>query len=541
MHKSARDVLLLSVLSAIGLACGMVTQSALGHCFGAGAVLDLFFGTQALPKLVFGQLAFALGTAFLPVLSHAAGEDHRSGQRFASTFLSSVLLVGLLLAGLMVLAARPLVDALLPGVRPAQMGLAVRLFQLSVLASLLHALFQIVALMHHQRGQFLLVGTLPLIVSGTSMGAVLLFAHHRGVEAVALGLVAGHLLKLAIAARGVLSGFRVRLDWGDPALRRAFRTASPLLATSAVAKLDPVIERFVASSLAVGGISSLAFAGKVIGSLSGIMTTGISTVVFPRLAALHAEQRVEDVGATLARSVVQTFLLILPVAAFLAAFRLELIAALFQRGRFAPETTLLVSETTLAYTGVLIFGGVGSVLTRGFYVRGNTALPAAISTAGTFLFLGLALLLGRVMGVPGVALGYSIEFVFGFALVVWLLGRTYTTFRPGHILQRALEYAGWAGVSALTAHWLNRLALHGSPLASHVGASLWLQLASGAVVCFALYGTALYAVRDPEAMAVAALLPFQPGPIVDRGAQIRRRLGSAARRPQSAVRGAQRP
>jgi putative peptidoglycan lipid II flippase len=502
MHKSARDVLLLSALSGVGLVSGMVTQSVLAHRFGAGAVLDLYFGTQAFPKLVFGQLAFGLGTAFLPIFCQATEEGR--GARFAGTFLSSILILSLILAGLMALAARPLVEMLLPGVGSGQRVLAARLFQLSVLSAWLHALFQIVALMHHQRGRFMLVGALPLLVNGTAMGAALLFAHRLGVEAIAIGMVIGHVVKLLVAAVPALRGCRLRLDWHDLTLRRAYRNAAPLLATGAVGKLDPVIERFVASGLAVGGISALAFAGKLIGSLSGMMTSGMTTVLFPRLAALQAEALEEDVGAALARSVVQSFLLILPVAAFLATFRLELVAALFERGRFSTQTTALVADTALAYTGVLVFGGVGSLLTRGFYVRGSTAAPAAISTAGTFLFLGLALALGRVMGVPGVALGYSLEFVFGFTLVVWLLGRMYAAFHPAQIVQKALEYAAWAGVSAFTAHCLTALTAPPTALAAR-GAWLCLQLGSGAAICFALYGTFLLFVRDPDAMSVAAL------------------------------------
>jgi putative peptidoglycan lipid II flippase len=203
-------------------------------------------------------------------------------------------------------------------------------------------------------------------------------------------------------------------------------------------------------------------------------------------------------GRTLSQFVTQTFMLVLPLAAFVAYFRVEIVRLLFERGKFTAAMTEHVALVALCSLGVLMLSGIGSILSRGFYTSGRTHIPAAISMVGTGLYLVLAVSLSRVLGVAGVALAASLEFLFGFLAQVVILRRYYPSFSPVLVIGKCLEYGGWAGLSGLAVRWaVERLVpMSQDPLA------LFLGMVVGAVGIGVFYIAGLLLVQEPDCVAL---------------------------------------
>src|SRR5688500_14162644 len=86
--------------------------------FGAGREFEAYLAAIAIPDLVFQVLAGgAVGSAFIPVFkTYFARGDDASGWRLANSAMSLAFLVTLPAAGLLVLAADPLVEyVVVPG------------------------------------------------------------------------------------------------------------------------------------------------------------------------------------------------------------------------------------------------------------------------------------------------------------------------------------------------------------------------------------------------------------------------------------------
>jgi hypothetical protein len=110
----------------------------------------------------------------------------------------------------------------------------------------------------------------------------------------------------------------------------------------------------------------------------------------------------------------------------------------------------------------------------------------------------LAIVLARGLGVAGVALAASLQFLFGFLAQVAILRRYYTTFSPRAVIGKSLEYGGWAGLSALAV----RMALdHGYPMSGHP-LSLLMGMLAGAAGIAAVYIGGLLLVQEPDCLAL---------------------------------------
>src|SRR5256886_13852820 len=101
------------------------------------------------------------------------------------------------------------------------------------------------------------------------------------------------------------------------------------------------------------------------------------------------------------------FSLAAPSTAFIALAR-EVVAALYQTGRFTADATALVASV-LAACGVGLLGqATVKLFASGFYAMRDTRTPVKIAALSLVVSTGLAWVLMRWLGAPGIALGSSI-------------------------------------------------------------------------------------------------------------------------------------
>jgi putative peptidoglycan lipid II flippase len=86
----------------------------------------------------------------------------------------------------------------------------------------------------------------------------------------------------------------------------------------------------------------------------------------------------------------------------------EIVAALYQTGRFTAEDTTLVGSVLAAYGVGLLGQATVKLFASGFYAMRDTRTPVTIATLSLVVSTGLAWLLMRWLGAPGIALGSSI-------------------------------------------------------------------------------------------------------------------------------------
>jgi putative peptidoglycan lipid II flippase len=93
--------------------------------------------------------------------------------------------------------------------------------------------------------------------------------------------------------------------------------------------------------------------------------------------------------------------------AFIALSR-EIVAALYQTGRFTADATALVGSVLAAYGVGLVGQATVKLFASGFYAMRDTRTPVKIAAFSLVISTGLAWLLMRWLGPPGIALGSSI-------------------------------------------------------------------------------------------------------------------------------------
>jgi putative peptidoglycan lipid II flippase len=200
----------------------------------------------------------------------------------------------------------------------------------------------------------------------------------------------------------------------------------------------------------------------------------------------------------------------------------QIVAAVYQHGKFTPDDTALVSGM-LSLFGIGIFAWcLHPVLMRGFFALHNSWLPILIGTGTTALFVAL-ILLAQAAGFDHSALPLAsstcaIALVIALALAMRLrigpfgLGATLVTLLKATVASAAIGLPLWLAAT----HWGDSLGLRGK-----VGALLMLVVA-GCVGGWIYYGLTK-AMKMPEIEYVKRALrrraPVEEGALDDRASE----------------------
>jgi putative peptidoglycan lipid II flippase len=179
--------------------------------------------------------------------------------------------------------------------------------------------------------------------------------------------------------------------------------------------------RFFGLFLNQGAISCLNYALRVMMIVVGIFGLAVAAASYPFLSRLAAESKTREMTELAVRIIRTTSALTMPISVVMAVLAPELLAALFQRGRFTAASTAATAPVLQAYLlGAFAFAG-STIVMRCFYAVQNTLLPTIVSTIAVVCTLPLYWLLGRSMGPPGIGLAASFAALAQFAamLALW--------------------------------------------------------------------------------------------------------------------------
>ncbi|MBL8295575.1 MAG: murein biosynthesis integral membrane protein MurJ, partial [Bryobacterales bacterium] len=344
---------------------GLVREIVMARLFGAGFVFDAFRLGFLLPNLTRDLFAEgALSAAFVPTFTeYLTTKGKAEAARLANLVATAVILfIGLLCVAGAVFAPQ-LVDVFAPGFRqvPGKFELAVRLTRIMFPFLLLVALaaqamgilnacnqFAVPAL----ASSFFNIGSVVFgLVLGFWVGPLIGL---EAIEGMAWGVVLGGALQLLWQAPSLVKSgffFRPALDWSHPGLRHIIQLMGPAILGGAAVQINVMVNTNFASFVSDplrgpnGPVSWLGWAFRFFQLPLGLFGVAIANATLPTISRSLAANDHDEFRRTLSRSLAVVFLLTLPSSAGLMILGSDMIAAVYQGGKFDAYDT---RQTALA-------------------------------------------------------------------------------------------------------------------------------------------------------------------------------------------------
>lgn len=485
LFKAASTVSLLTLVSRI---TGLVREQLIAASFGASGATDAFNVAFRLPNLfrrLFAEGAFS--QAFVPILAATRASQGDAATRQLVDAVATVLAWVLLATCVIGVAAAPvLVWSMGSGLERFDTAVVLTRWMFPYIGFM--SMVALAAGILNTWKRYAVPAATPVLLNlavivAAGWGAPRLGA--AGIDpiyALAGGVMLGGVLQAAVqipalAAIGVLPRFgllpgAVARAWRHPGVHRVLRQMAPALLGVSVAQISLLINTQIASHVAVGAVSWLTYADRLMEFPTALLGVALGVVLLPQLAAAQARQDLQEYSGMLDWSLRLVLMLTLPCALALLLFPVGLISVLYHYGAFAAGDVEMTARALRGY-GVGLLGIVAiKVLAPAFYARFDIRTPVKIAIGVLLATQAMNLVLVPWLGHAGLALAIGLGALVNAGLLLGglLRGRVYRP-RPGWaafmarvaaanaVLAGALVWAAagidWVG---LQAHWGQRAA-----------------------------------------------------------------------------------
>jgi putative peptidoglycan lipid II flippase len=395
---------------------GLIRDILLFAVLGTGMVNSAFILAFSLPNLFRRLLGEgALTSSTLPVLAQVRDQE---GPAAMDSLLNAVLTrLGLLLLGLQLLAMPVFLwIASWDGLAPrwglgAELSLILFPYMLFIClgALICGALnvcrrFGVAAFNQVWLNLALIVALLAgaFLVQESAIGRVVLLC---------LAVLAGGVFQLLVPAWDLRrTGWRFRFILeGSEELDRVVRLFLPGLLGAAIFQINILVSRLLAFSLDDTATGLLYLSSRLVELPLGVFAIAVTTVVFPELSRLSARNDPHGFERTYQHGLSLIWTFMLPAATGLTLMAGPILGFLFQWGLFAEQDVAAATPVLVCAAMGMPFYAWSALLTRSFYARQSMRIPVILAAVNLVLNAVLGVILMRLYGAMGLAIGNSVS------------------------------------------------------------------------------------------------------------------------------------
>jgi putative peptidoglycan lipid II flippase len=388
-----------------------VTAYLLGTHARADALAVAIGPLDTLNSVIVNTMLFA----FVPMLLLWHGGDRAAlFARAARVFISISAVVSVVTA----LFAPQLIAVLGPGLASPERAQAVVLLRWLAPSTFCAAGAAVFSALLYTERRFVVPGMYQTCLNGATIAGALLLRRSMGVNGFAIGYTAGSALQLGLAwqfSRDLRHQPRsaLRVPLAEVLLKPGM-----FLLYAGLISVNLVVTRVFATHAGPGMAAAFDYSMRCLSVVLAYLVYPVATTLVPEIARLHGANETSK-----AYRLIDTGVLLMATAAVLSCalgvlLRTPVIALLFERGSFTPQSTLLVSAVFLGFAPSLIGWALLDLIARCFFALNRPKLPLMAAFIPVTVNLTVTSILrsqGKLTNPTALGLGASIGLLTGFA------------------------------------------------------------------------------------------------------------------------------
>lgn len=428
MKKNIAIIMFITIFSTI---FGFAREIALTYYYGASAVSDVYLISQTIPTSVFAMVGAGIAMTFIPIYNRVAKEegDDRAF-KFTSNIMNLFFVASSIIVIIVLLFTPQIVKIFAGGFSEDSLKLAITFTRISIFSIYFSGALVIFNSFLHIKGNFLI----PAII-GIPMNLTLIVSFYlssRGNKLIlAYGIIASLVIQLIFVLVAVMKykmKYQLILNYKDKYIKEILLLSLPVILGASVNQINVLVDKSIASTLIVGGISALNYANRLNGFIQGLFALPIITVIYPTISKMVLDLNEKELKKTINESIVSVSLFVVPATVGAMVFAKPIIELLFLRGEFDTSAATMTSQALFFYSLGMLGISVRDIITRVFYSYNDTKTPMINSAFCVALNVILSLILSKFFGVGGLALASSISTIVMTLFLVFSLKKRIPTF-----------------------------------------------------------------------------------------------------------------
>lgn len=377
---------------------------------------DAFNMINGIHQVIYPMLSVGIWTVFLPEYNKQIikkGVDYSDD--LANKTLNIFIIFTLIITIILIIFSDIIVNLIAPGFNSETQNLTSTLVKISApqYIFIVIAAFYSAMLQSHNKffaSQIREIATyIPLII------VAIVFYQYFGVYILALGLLLGSLFRLIIQIPFINWGYKYKFifDFKDSNIKGMAKKLPSVLLNSSVVQMNSLVDKILASTLEIGAVSSLSYGQRLTNVFSGLISSAITTTMYPTLSRLVEEDKINEISKVINKTIYLISFIIIPLSIFSIFFSKDIISLVFERGAFNEKSVEITAIVFACYSVGILFSSIKDIFDTIFYSFGNTKTPMKISFCIITVNISLNLLLLNLLGIAGIAIASSIAVVIG--------------------------------------------------------------------------------------------------------------------------------
>jgi putative peptidoglycan lipid II flippase len=212
----------------------------------------------------------------------------------------------------------------------------------------------------------------------------------------------------------------------------------------------------------------------------GLFGVSIATATLPAVSRHVARHDTTAVRTTIADGLSLMLMLNVPATVGLIVLASPIVRVIFEHGAFRASDTMATASALGYYALGLVGYSVVRILSPSFYALGMNRTPVMVSIISVAVNVVLNLVLVRVLGYRGLALGTSLAALFNATMLLVLLRRHLDGLDEGRVLRALAKIVTASAIMGVTAYLVELALSEAVPGASVATQAIRLGITIGA-------------------------------------------------------------
>jgi putative peptidoglycan lipid II flippase len=218
-------------------------------------------------------------------------------------------------------------------------------------------------------------------------------------------------------------GFRFQpiVSFRDPVVREILRLMAPATFGLAAVQVNVFVNTHLATGQEQGAVSWLQYAFRLMYLPIGLFGVSIATASLPDISRHAATDDLRSIQTTVSRALRMMLMLNVPATIGLMVLAEPIVALIYQRRAFTAYDTASTAAALMFYAPGLLGYSAVKIASPTFYSLRDSRTPVIVSVISIAANLAINLVLVRVLGYRGLALGTASAAILNAVVLLWLL------------------------------------------------------------------------------------------------------------------------
>lgn len=409
MKKITIIIIIITIFSKL---LGFIRNSILAALFGISAISDAYLLSLSIPRVIFTIIGVSISAGFISVYSSAISQKSREyGDYFTNNLTNILILIGSILLIFSEIFIDDIVSMFAPGISLQNKFLVINFTRITLFSIYGYLLVYIYRGYIHSQNKFVLASLIGIPFNIIIILFIIL-GKYFNLYMLPIGLVLGvfsQSLILFLGLKKIGFKYKIVLNLKDEFTKKLVLLSIPILFGVLIDQINTVVDKAIASTISIGGISSIVYSFELNIIIFSIFSVPISSIIYPYLSKMYVNNDIEAFKIKIIESLTLITFFTLPTMFGLFYLSQSFIGLIYGRGEFSSDNVLITGQIFQYY----LLGALGisfrEIFTRIFYSMKDTKTPMILSSVALMINIFLNLILSKIYGLIGLAIATTIS------------------------------------------------------------------------------------------------------------------------------------